>query len=650
MLAKSHNSFGMRFVLALIWTIGMMGMQSTKSVLAATLIVTNTNDSGAGSLRQAIADSASGGTIGFDLSLAGQTITLTSRLIIDKGLIIDGSGLPSRVSISGNNNVSVMLVGPGITVTIKSLIIRNGKAINGGGIYNNGGTINVIDSLFTANNAISDPYVVGNGEGGAIYSQGILTLTNITFDSNTASRGGALSCMGGTIVVTNSTYVLNNALSDVGGDGGAIYENCHLTILNSTFAANTAAHYGGALLSDNDINPVEVTNSTFYANTALSGSGGGIANYGGLVIHNSTFSNNNASSGGAIRNGIGGVLSLSNSILANSVGGVDCIKSDGTPAIENINNLIETTGTDFESCGIPFLSSDPMLGSLGENGGFTQTMALLHDSPAIDAGNDASCPATDQRGVPRPQGSHCDLGSYEYQRKNGSDTTGVFRPSNGLLYLKNINTTGFADLALNYGMGGDYPVAGDWDGNGTATIGVYRGGKFYLRNSNTVGFADIVFAFGQIGDQPIAGDWDGDGVDTIGVYRPSNGLFMLGNTNSSGAAEMSFFLGNVRDVGIAGDWDGDGLDTTGVFRPSNGIIFLKNTNATGFADVALNYGIPGDKPVTGDWNSDGIDTIGVYRNGTFYLRNTNTIGFADIVFDLGIPGDMPIAGNWDNLP
>ncbi len=235
-----------------------------------------------------------------------------------------------------------------------------------------------------------------------------------------------------------------------------------------------------------------------------------------------------------------------------------------------------------------------------------------------------------------------------YTINKGGDTTGVFRPGNGLLYLKNANTTGFADVAINYGTGGDYPIAGDWDGNGTATIGIYRNGSFYLRNSNTLGFADIVFAFGTTGDQPVAGDWDGDGVDTIGVY--SNGQFLLRNSNSAGVADMSFYLGNPGDVGIAGDWNGDGMDTTGVFRPSNGIIFLKNANTTGFADAALNYGLAGDMPVTGDWNNDGIDTIGVYRNAQFLLRNSNTIGFAEIVFGLGNPGDMPISGNWDGIP
>jgi hypothetical protein len=231
---------------------------------------------------------------------------------------------------------------------------------------------------------------------------------------------------------------------------------------------------------------------------------------------------------------------------------------------------------------------------------------------------------------------------------NGSATTGVFRPSNGLLYLKNTNMTGYADVAINYGTGGDCPVTGDWDGDGVDTIGIYRNDTFYLRNSNTLGFADMVFAFGAPGDQPVAGDWNGDGIDTIGVYR--NGLFLLRNSNTAGVSDVSFLLGIPGDVGVAGDWNGDGVDTTGVFRPSNGVIFLKNANTSGFADVALNYGLSGDQPVTGDWNNDGIDTIGVYRNATFYLKNSNTIGFADLVFALGNPGDIPIAGNWDGIP
>ncbi|HYP27020.1 MAG TPA: SBBP repeat-containing protein [Blastocatellia bacterium] len=236
----------------------------------------------------------------------------------------------------------------------------------------------------------------------------------------------------------------------------------------------------------------------------------------------------------------------------------------------------------------------------------------------------------------------------DFTGSKNADTAGVFRPSDGSLFLKNTNGTGFADTFLTYGIPGDYPVTGDWDGDGIDTIGVYRGGTFFLRNSNTNGFADVVAAFGLPGDQPVVGDWDGDGIDTIGVFR--EGVFLLRNSNTTGDPETVFVLGNPGDVGIAGDWDGDDIVTTGVFRPSNGALFLKNTNSTGFADIVLTYGLPGDKPVVGDWNRDGRDTIGVYRQGTFFLRNSNTNGFADIVFTLGVPEDHPIAGDWNGLP
>jgi hypothetical protein len=226
-------------------------------------------------------------------------------------------------------------------------------------------------------------------------------------------------------------------------------------------------------------------------------------------------------------------------------------------------------------------------------------------------------------------------------------TTGVFRPSNGALFLKSQNTAGFADRLLTFGLPGDKPVAGDWDGDGIDTIGVFRGGVFYLRNSNTNGFADLVFGYGVPTDLPIVGDWNGDGVDTIGVFR--NGLFILRNSNTTGPAEAVFGLGIAGDIPISGDWNGDGVDTVGIFRPSTGALFLKNQNSTGFADIFLTYGLPGDKPVTGDWDGNGTDTIGVFRNGVFLLRNSNTNGFAEIVFGLGVAADEPISGLWGPL-
>jgi hypothetical protein len=92
---------------------------------------------------------------------------------------------------------------------------------------------------------------------------------------------------------------------------------------------------------------------------------------------------------------------------------------------------------------------------------------------------------------------------------DGVVTTGVFRPANGAIFLKNSNSTGFADIVITFGLPGDLPVAGDWNADGIDTIGVYRNGTFFLRNSNTNGFADLTFGLGVNGDAPISGDWDG---------------------------------------------------------------------------------------------------------------------------------------------
>ena len=747
------------------------------------------------SLREAIKVVAPGGTVSFNNSLAGQTIHLVSELVIDKNLIIDGSTLATPITISGDTdndgtgNVRVFTVNRDVDAALIHLQIVKGKHTYGGGVFNVG-TLTITNSTFSDN--------VANLDGGGIYNGHMLTVANSTFANNSAFQfGGGVSSTSPTAVITveNSVFSNNYAFVDGGAirgggsltvaksvfydnsaqSGGAILHLGTLSVEDSTFTNNSAS-FGGAIDTSGALTTGMITNSTFSSNSAISG--GGITNSGELTITNSTFSNNSASYGGAIRNytyfsltiknstlsnnsattsGGGiynqswGTLHYGNTIIANSTSGGECVNF-GTLGL-NVNNFVEDG-----SCSAA-LQGDPRLGPLAANGGLTQTMALDKDSLAIEAGNDANCPATDQRGVARPQGMHCDIGAYEYQdvntgapmvlsitrtspsptsassvdftvtfselvtgvetgdftlhtigqiasatissvtgsgatytvsvntgikngtlrldmpgtatvndlagnalvglpfdtgqaytvfKTNGADTTGVFRPSNGLLYLKHQNVSGFADVEINYGIGGDYPVVGDWDGDGTVTIGVYRNGQFYLRNTNTIGFADVIFPFGMPGDQPVAGDWDGDGIDTIGVYR--NGTFFLRNTNDAGAPQMIFGLGIPGDVGIAGDWDGDGKDSTGVFRPSNGLLYLKHKNETGFADIEINYGIGGDKPVTGDWNNDGTDTIGVYRNGQFYLRNSNTIGFADIVFALGIPGDHPIAGNWDGLP
>jgi predicted outer membrane repeat protein len=584
------------------------GMEDRLGTLSLTDVVFKNNTAGL----------AAGGMQNF-----GIDATLTNVTFSDNSATMYGGGL---VNADADANLDPKL----INVTFA----RNSAAF-GGGMWNHHSSPSLTDVVFSANTATDS--------GGGIYNEdgSNLTLTNVTIENNSAGSGSGIFNSSSSPNLLNVTFSGNTG--SAGSRGGAMVNdlNSSPNLTNVTFANNSVVFTGGAMLNSYNSNP-SLVNVTFVGNSS-NDKGGAIYNWESHpTLKHATFHGNSSSAGGAIYNDESSHPSIINSILYRDSGG-EIYNNSGTAAV-----TYSIVQGGYPGAGN--LDVDPRLGLLQENGGFTLTMALRPGSRAINAADDTNCPATDQRGVARPQGSHCDIGAYEYKKKSGNDTTGVFRPSNGLLYLKNSNDTGFADMALNYGLSGDYPVVGDWNGDDTVTIGIYRDGYFYLRNSNTIGFAEIVFAFGQPGDQPIAGDWNGDGVDTIGVFRPSNGQFFLRNSNTEGAAEMSFYLGNVGDVGIAGDWDGDGLDTTGVFRPSNGLLYLKNSNETGFADVALNYGLPGDKPVTGDWDNDGIDTIGVYRNGTFYLRNSNTIGFAEIVFALGIPGDMPIAGNWDNLP
>ncbi len=186
------------------------------------------------------------------------------------------------------------------------------------------------------------------------------------------------------------------------------------------------------------------------------------------------------------------------------------------------------------------------------------------------------------------------------------------------------------------------------------TIGVYNGGLFYLRNTNNTGGADINVAFGgDVSDLPVAGDWNGDGVDTIGVYRNSTGFYFLSDSNTSPAVNYTVLFGNPGDTPFAGKWTADMThDGLGVYRNSNGILYQKKDLTTGFDDFFAIFGNPGDAGFAGDWDDNGFDSIGVYRssNTTWYMTNNSSpsgITFSDYDFVLDTSGALTVAGDWD---
>jgi hypothetical protein len=134
--------------------------------------------------------------------------------------------------------------------------------------------------------------------------------------------------------------------------------------------------------------------------------------------------------------------------------------------------------------------------------------------------------------------------------------------------------------------------------------------------------------------RPVTGDWDGNGTDTVGTFIPSTRAWLLRNSNSSGGADVQFGFGGVGDVPVVGDWDGNGTDTIGVYRPSTGAWLLRNSNSGGAPDISFGYGGNSvDRPVTGDWDGDGDDTIGLHRIRLWLLRNSNSSGGADLQFE-----------------
>jgi predicted outer membrane repeat protein len=234
------------FLFAAILLLALIAIPAPRANAAprATITVTNANDSGAGSLRQAITTAASGDTINFGGDYA--IVLTTTELTIAKNLTIDGTG--RTVSISGNNLTGAFLVNNGMTFNLQNLTIKLTLADYGGGLVNFG-TTNITNVSFLNNNA--------NVSGGAIESSGTLNITNATFSANTAGDGGAIYVTNGSATITNATFWANLATNS----GGSIYADVGttVTVRNSIFAdtnfmGNDVSCTGTIINGGNNIN------------------------------------------------------------------------------------------------------------------------------------------------------------------------------------------------------------------------------------------------------------------------------------------------------------------------------------------------------------------------------------------------------------
>jgi hypothetical protein len=182
------------------------------------------------------------------------------------------------------------------------------------------------------------------------------------------------------------------------------------------------------------------------------------------------------------------------------------------------------------------------------------------------------------------------------------------------------------------------------------TPGFYQNGTFFLRNSNTAGPPEITFTFGDPRGFPLSGDFNGDGTDDVAVYRA--GTWQVRLSGSGAMSTFTFGAGTWPSVvPVAGDWDGDGSDGIGLYCRDSvtcpaGTWFLRNSATAGPADLTFTYN-PGTSPypVVGDWDADGDDTVGVKTGTTpanWLLNNENDSGAPEVTFQFGAASDLPV--------
>ncbi len=430
---------------------------------AGTITVANTNDAGPGSLREAIFDAMPGDTI---VVPSGSYILTTGELAITKSLTISGVGATRAIINNGAASRVFHTSGSGNIVAISGVTIQFGHpapvsgVVEGGGVLNEAATLTLSDDVVTNNRADADGAgstgAGGIAEGGGVFNEsGTLLVRDCQIVFNRATAVGATAKAGGnafgggiegsgTQTIEGSTFTENRADSTGGanGDGGisdggglAIFATGPTSISASTFTGNVAvasagaggtiggiAEGGGADMLTN-APAMSATNVTFTGNVARTTSEG-IASAGGLdfgsnspviTLTNATLSANTAtgstdSEGGDADLG-GSNTHVENTIATTGVADAGFENCGGAPTSLG-HNLDSLNQCNFTATG-DLVDTDPVLGSLQDNGGPAQTLGLGSGSPAIDAGTDSGCPATDERGVLRPAGAACDIGAFE---------------------------------------------------------------------------------------------------------------------------------------------------------------------------------------------------------------------------------------------
>lgn len=353
----------------------------------------------------------------FALTIDGRTEdgAATGDLDVRESVDISGAGAAATIVDGAGLDRLLDVFGPA-AATVSGLMLQNGDCgdglgptYSGGGVrVNNGSSLTLSAAALHANRA-------GDSAGGLFNNGGQVVLNETAVTGNQAAYVGGVRSTG--TLTLNRSLVSDNQATYY---GGGVHSSAGLTLQASTVSANTAGTNGGGVYIT--LGTAVLENSTISGNRANGGTGGGVWIYyqAEVTVRNTTIAANGP--GGGLFNyheealtaaGQEGNIRFTNTLIAGNRF-ANCGRSPSSPPIVSLGHNLDSG----DSCELTQASDlhnvDAQLGPLAANGGPTPTQALLAGSPAVDAGDDAACPTLDQRGVPRPQGSHCDIGAYEF--------------------------------------------------------------------------------------------------------------------------------------------------------------------------------------------------------------------------------------------
>ena len=444
----------------------------------------------------------------------GDDVTVSGTNITDVSASFGGDAGAANDLLDDNSRVLKFSAATG-HLTLTDLTVTGGRttgtAEGGGGIRFNSSDSLALNQSTVSGNSTTGGFDFESGGGGVYSNSGSVTLTNSTISGNSTtgygSQGGGIRTRSGDVTLTNSTISENSTRGTSGGGGGGIDTRLgDVFLINSTVSDNSTTGYGsrgGGIASR--LGSVFLTNSTVSENSAAGryGRGGGISGGESVVLLNSTVSGNSTtgqySAGGGISISPGESFVLRNSIVAGNTGYLPdaMLFANGELTVEN--SLIgDTTGSGITAAtgSGNILNQPAQLGPLADNGGPTQTHALLPGSPAIDTGDNALAEGliTDQRGsgFVRVEAGTVDIGSFELQ---SIQTAGQFVFYNNSSFDNVSDSAAIATdkVALRNGETATFE-------NYTSFIHGINGIAVDLFSSNGLVASDFQFSFGNDDD------------------------------------------------------------------------------------------------------------------------------------------------------